>query len=1136
MTLRKKTLLIIGATLVGLVVVLYVTSSTILLNGFAKLEEQSTRQNVERAVDALFDGLSTLNRTAGDWATWDDTYAFIKDANDGYVRSNLGNETFRNLKLNLMLFVNSSGQIVYDKAFDLQNEKEIPVPRSLQEYLSANDLLLRHSNTESTITGIVLLPEASMLVASRPILTSERRGPIRGTLIFGRYLDTAEIERLVRLTHLSLTVHQFDAAQMPPDFQGVRSSLSETAPILVRPLSTESIAGYALLKDIYGKPGLLLRVDSPRVIYQQGQASTRYLLLSLLVLGLVFGVLTLWLLEKLVLFHLARLSAGVSSIGASGDLSARVAMTGRDELSSLADAINGMLARLEHSQYERRESEERYRAVVEQVSEGILMVDADTKRLLEANPAFQNLLGYAAAEIPGLTLYDIVAHDRESIDNNARRVLTQGHHFIGERRFRCKDGSLVDVEVSVNLISHGGREVLCAVVRDITGRKRAEEVLRRRADELAALYATSLDITAPHDLPVLLRTIVERAARLLNAPSGGLYLCDPERQEARCVVSYNIKRDYVGTVLKYGEGAAGLVAQTGKPLLIDDYRTWPGRAAVFEEDQPFTTVLSAPMIWQGQVTGVIHVHHDVEIRRFTQADLELLTLFANQAAIAVENTRLLEKTQKQARQVQQLMDTVPEGVLLLDAERRIRLANPAAREYLAVLADAGLGEVLTALGQRPIEELVQPPVRGSHHEVIAEGRPRRVFEVAAQPMEVGPEAGGWVLVLRDVTEQWEFQKRSQQQERLAAVGHLAAGIAHDFNNILTSIIGFAELLQMRPDIPNPARNQLGVIARQGQRAAQLIHQILDFSRQSIVQRQPLDLAPFLMEAVRFLERTIPESVHVVWEIELGEYVVNADPAQLQQVLTNLAVNARDVMPEGGELRFRLTSFTLEAGGRPPCLDMPPGDWVVLSVSDTGAGMSPEVLARIFEPFFTTKGPGRGTGLGLAQVYGIVQQHGGYIDVQSQVGQGTTFTIYLPALAVRREVPREQAPEEIVRGQGEMILLVEDEPAVLEVSKAMLQNLGYQVLTATTGQAALAVYDGHREEIALVLADMVMPGMGGVELFYTLRERNPGVKMVVMTGYPLGREAKELLSQGIVDWIQKPMNLAELAQVVRRGKS
>jgi sensor domain CHASE-containing protein len=348
MSLRKKTLITIGLTIVSLIVILYTTSRIILLGSFAALEEQNTSRNVEQALNALSKELSLLSATNGDWAAWDDTYIFIEDANEDYIRSNLVDGTFTTLRLNLMLFIHSSGRIVFGKAFDLQNEEEIPVPQSFQEHLSSNDLLLRHPSVESSVKGIILLSEDPMLISSRPILTSEDEGPIRGSLIIGRYLDSTEIERLAETINLSLTMCRFEDQDMPLDFQEVRSSLEE-APILVRPLNGESIAGYVSLKDIYGKPVLVLRVDMPRDIYEQGQANMRYFLLALLAVGLVYGVMTLLHLEKYILSRLARLSKSVSSIGASGDLSSRVAMAGGDELSSLADEINGMLEALEQS-------------------------------------------------------------------------------------------------------------------------------------------------------------------------------------------------------------------------------------------------------------------------------------------------------------------------------------------------------------------------------------------------------------------------------------------------------------------------------------------------------------------------------------------------------------------------------------------------------------------------------------------------------------------------------------------------------------------------------------------------------------------------------------------------------------------
>jgi two-component system cell cycle sensor histidine kinase/response regulator CckA len=255
-----------------------------------------------------------------------------------------------------------------------------------------------------------------------------------------------------------------------------------------------------------------------------------------------------------------------------------------------------------------------------------------------------------------------------------------------------------------------------------------------------------------------------------------------------------------------------------------------------------------------------------------------------------------------------------------------------------------------------------------------------------------------------LTELKETQARIVQQERLVAVGQLAAGIAHDFNNILTAILGFAKLIEMSPDTPDSVKKDIIAIGCAGQRAAYLVRQILDFSRKSIRQPQQLDLASFVQNTVEYFRRTMPENIHISVEIEPGEYLLNADPVQLQQVLTNLAVNARDAMPKGGRLTIQLSRRNLRPGDSLPCeyLETPSGKWVVLSVSDTGIGIPAEVLPHIFEPFFTTKGVGEGSGLGLAQVYGIVRQHEGCLDVSSHEDQGATFTIYLPGRTGERK--------------------------------------------------------------------------------------------------------------------------------------
>jgi len=364
MKIRKKTIIIIVITSITMVSILYAASQIILLNSFAKLEEQNTHENVERVLSALSNEFSVLNQKCGDWAEWDDTYVFVNDLNDAYKQANLVDASFINLRINFMLFVNSTGQVVADMAFDLKNMTEIPMPESVLQLLSASDIIWRHQDTSSNVTGIVLLPENPLILASRPILTSQREGPIRGALIFARYFDTDEVELLAETVHLPLIMYRFGDSQMPSDFQAASSSLSEDEPIFISPLNADSVAGYALLNDIFEQPILVLRAEMTRDIYKQGQTTINYFLLSLFASCAVFSTATMLLLEKAVLLRLDQLSTGVSDIGKRKDISARVSMAGDDELSTLAKSINNMLTEIENKTIKLQKSE-RFAAIGE---------------------------------------------------------------------------------------------------------------------------------------------------------------------------------------------------------------------------------------------------------------------------------------------------------------------------------------------------------------------------------------------------------------------------------------------------------------------------------------------------------------------------------------------------------------------------------------------------------------------------------------------------------------------------------------------------------------------------------------------------------------------------------------------------
>ena len=512
MKLRRKTLSIVGITIAGLTSILYAVSSSILLSSLLKAEEQEATQVVKGVLSVFGQTADDFNSRFADWSAWDDTYAFIQNRNSEFIASNLVPEGLANLRVNIALFVNTSGKIVYGTALDTEKLKLTPVPFALKRRISLNDRLLQHPNAKSSLAGIMLLPSGPILITSRPILTTKSTGPIRGTLVFGRNLDAAGIAKLSKITRLPLIVHSINEPELPADFQKVREKLSAKKPILVRALSEESIAGYALIRDIYDRPALLLRVDIPRETYRQGQTSLLYLLVSVILAGMGFVGCTLLLLEHLVLSRLSSLAKGVNRVSSSQDLSLRLSVTGEDELSDLAHTINGMLSAIAIAESEQLEEKARYGAVVEQATDCIFLWDAQTKRLLEANTAFRNLLDYSLDAISQLTIYDIIAYSKDLIDSNIEPLLVNKQFKIGEVLYRRRDGSCVDVEVSASVISYGGREIICTVVRDITERKQAEAELRASEERYRLLFKNNPHPMWVYDLETLQFIAVNQAA------------------------------------------------------------------------------------------------------------------------------------------------------------------------------------------------------------------------------------------------------------------------------------------------------------------------------------------------------------------------------------------------------------------------------------------------------------------------------------------------------------------------------------------------------------------------------------------------------------------------------------------------
>ncbi len=385
--------------------------------------------------------------------------------------------------------------------------------------------------------------------------------------------------------------------------------------------------------------------------------------------------------------------------------------------------------------------------------------------------------------------------------------------------------------------------------------------------------------------------------------------------------------------------------------------------------------------------------------------------------------------------------------------------------------------------------------------------------------------------VRDITESKQMEARLRQSEKMQAIGQIAGGIAHDFNNRLVSIQGFAQLLYEESTIPKH-KDYAQRILTGAKRAAHLTSQLLAFARKGDYQSIPVNIHELITEVVMFLEHSIDKRIHIVMRPEANSPIVKGDPSQLQNVLLNLALNARDAMPNGGKIEFATAVVRADAI-EDLAKESPQADFLKIRVSDTGTGMDEATREHIFEPFFTTKKPDSGTGMGLASVYGAVQNHGGAITVQSTPGKGSVFTIFLPLAKKTEKISSVPANTPAVNGSAH-ILLVEDEEDVRDFIAIALRKLGYEVVTQDDGLSATQYYRNAWQKIDLVILDMIMPKLDGRQTFSAMLKINPKLKAILATGYDMDHKMHDILEQGVCGFVQKPFNLSELSQAVSRA--
>ena len=391
----------------------------------------------------------------------------------------------------------------------------------------------------------------------------------------------------------------------------------------------------------------------------------------------------------------------------------------------------------------------------------------------------------------------------------------------------------------------------------------------------------------------------------------------------------------------------------------------------------------------------------------------------------------------------------------------------------------------------------------------------------------------YVAVKRDITEKLRLERQLRQAQKLESIGLLASGIAHDFNNLLQAIYGYTQLLILERGSDAPDLDKLHTIERATQRAIDLVNQILIFSRKATPQKRVINLNHEIRLATKLLNRTIPKMINIKLQLSDNLLPIVADPIQVQQIVMNLCANARDAMPEGGEIVLKTRNELIDKGDSTLPPDAEPGRYVVLEISDSGTGIPREHMERIFDPFFTTKEKGKGTGLGLSVVYGIVKEHHGWIRCDSQLGKGTRFEIFLPVMEEDEDTSEVSEEQELPRG-SETILIVDDETAVLDIGTYILRRMGYKVLQAKNGLEALRLFQENKEDISLVILDLIMPEMSGKECLKQILKLKPDAKVLISSGYTLDQSPSELLDLGACAILQKPYQMERLLRVVRKA--
>ena len=886
---------------------------------------------------------------------------------------------------------------------------------------------------------------------------------------------------------------------------------------------------------------LLLEVDSSEILAPMREITKDAFIAALIAAGLI-GLVFIAFYRNIIL-RLAALSSASLKI-ASGEYDFEVPVKEGDEIGSLSKSFNRMSSEIKARTTLLEESEENYRSLIDNIPDVTWTSDI-AGRIVYVSGNVREMLGYSPEEVcSDYNIWEKIIHpeDRARIMAAFEALFEIGKRFDEQYRMMRKDGSWAWVyDRAMSTYVKDGERLVDGVLTDITERKMSE-LLRS-----ITLYLKDTD-----NFDSAISMVIDKVCELTGWSYGEAWL---PRPDGTCMEHSRIWRGSApeherfaeaskSTGILPGSGVPGRAWLEKKPVWVSDI-TVDGdefvRAGVAEQ-AGFRSAIGVPVIENGNALAVLvflmseRIGQDSRMMSFVEA-------IAAQLGSSLQR-KLAEEARTEIQQrYEGLLNSITVGVYrdtlsldgrLLEVNRALvtMLDGDTEQEILSrnsadFYVDRGRrAEIAARLSKEGF-------VRGEEAELVTL-KGRRIWVSISAVKKTGSECSECVDgIIEDISERRRLEEQLRHAQKLEAVGQLAGGIAHDFNNILTAMIGYGHLLLMKKGEDETVRNYADHMLTLSEKAAHLTQSLLAFSRKQVMNPQPLELNGLIKRVEKILARLIGEEVELRVSLTEKNINVKADPMQMEQVFMNLATNARDAMPAGGTLV--ISAAVVEVGSEFTTAHGygENGDYALITVSDTGSGMDVETQKRIFEPFFTTKEVGKGTGLGLAVVYGIVKQHNGYINVYSEPGMGSIFKIYLPIIEASEQAA-EREPQDAFRGGNETVLLAEDEKEVREVNKSILEEFGYRVIEAVDGADAVRQFVENRDGIDILLIDLIMPKKNGREAYEEIMKVRPDIKAIFLSGYA----ADMMRSRGLIgtatDFIGKPVAPGELLKKVREA--